>query len=117
MVGTLACGTCKLTGCVSGGPRTGGPGSPFCRNRFALPSEEDPGNPTRRQSERPNLHIHGSGNLSWFGDWLNAFYNDWATTLRSELSYHQAVRIGISEVKGGRKPAEEPPVTPEDDTK
>lgn len=47
-------------------------------------------------------------------EWLNAFYNDWATTLRTELSYHQAVRLGITEVKGGRKPEEEP-ATPESD--
>lgn len=51
---------------------------------------------------------------------LNAFYNDWAATLRGELTYHQAVRLGITEVKGGRSdnaPAEPaspvPPVPPQ----
>jgi len=42
-------------------------------------------------------------------DKLNKWYNDWAETLRSELTYHQAVRLGIVTNKGGRKPAPQEP--------
>ncbi|MCU0692989.1 MAG: hypothetical protein MUF54_16455 [Polyangiaceae bacterium] len=42
-------------------------------------------------------------------EWLNNFFIDWATTLRTELTYHQAVRLGITQVKGGRRPTEKPP--------
>jgi len=42
-------------------------------------------------------------------DKLNKWYNDWAETLRSELTYHQSVRLGIIANKGGRKPAPQEP--------
>ena len=48
--------------------------------------------------------------------WLNAFYNDWATTLRTEVTYHQAVRLGITEVRGGRKHDVEPTSPDSEDT-
>lgn len=42
-------------------------------------------------------------------DWLNEFFIDWGTTLRTEVTYHQAVRLGITEVKGGRRTEPEYP--------
>ena len=85
------------------------------RTRIELCRKELPKEPPPIANEAKLVKIAGERRRAY--DWLNAFYNDWATTLRSELSYHQAVRLGITEVKGGRKPAEEPPVTPEDDPK
>jgi hypothetical protein len=43
---------------------------------------------------------------------LNLWYKDWAGTLRAELGYHDAVKLGITTNKGGRgKKIEEPPVS------
>lgn len=36
-------------------------------------------------------------------DRVSRWYNDWAETFRSELSYRQLVKLGLIEVKGGSK--------------
>lgn len=83
------------------------------RARIGLCRKELPKEPPPVANEAKLLKVARERRAAY--DWLNAFYNDWATTLRSELTYHQAVRLGITEVKGGKKPADEPPVPPVDD--
>jgi len=35
-------------------------------------------------------------------DRLNLWYTDWADTFRTELGYHEQVRLGVTVIKGGR---------------
>lgn len=42
-------------------------------------------------------------------DKLNKWYNDWAETLRSELTYHQSVRLGIVAPRNRKKGTHEEP--------
>lgn len=45
---------------------------------------------------------------------VNAWYIDWADTVRTSLTYHQAVRLGVTASKGGSRPAveDETPANP-----
>ena len=84
------------------------------RTRIELCRKELPKEPPPVANEAKLIKVAGERRQAY--EWLNNFYNDWAATLRTELTYHQAVRLGITEVKGGKKPGEEPPIPPLDDT-
>jgi hypothetical protein len=49
---------------------------------------------------------------------VNAWYIDWADAVRGRLTYHQAVRLGVTKPKGGRRPADGPesPADPSEPT-
>lgn len=48
------------------------------------------------------LAVDGQAQLAAY-DALNLWYIDWADALRDELPYHDRLRLGVSEVKGGPK--------------
>ena len=85
------------------------------RNRIEICRKELPKEPAPLPNQAKLTKVAGERREAF--RWLNAFYNDWATTLRTELTYHQAVRLGITAVKGGRQASEETSDPTPDDTK
>jgi hypothetical protein len=83
------------------------------RARITICRKEMPESPAPLDNEAKLQQVAAERRDAY--QWLNAFYNDWATTLRTELTYHQAVRLGITEVKGGRQPASDTPAPTEGD--
>lgn len=71
-------------------------------------SKQEAGEPTPDLVKPEKIAASAGERLTAY-DELNRWYNDWAETLRGELSYHQSVRLGIVAVKRGKRNTPEEP--------